>query len=253
LGELSGSPAKERLDNLLVKRALAPSRSRARDLIRRGAVRVDGQAALKAGQLVSMDAGLDVAEDAVRYVSRGAIKLIAALDAFAFDPSGGNALDVGASTGGFTQVLLERGASHVTCVDVGRNQMANALRNNSRVQVLEGTDARDLTRQRLPGQITAIVADVSFISLTKALPRALKLAAPGCWLVALIKPQFEVGPANVGKGGIVRNEGVRMGAVEAVQNWLGRQPGWTVTDIIEAPISGSDGNQEYLVGAIFSF
>lgn len=218
-------------------------------MILRGQVLVDGKEIVKPSHLVSADACFSVAEEATRYVSRGAFKLVAALDAFDFDPKDRTALDVGASTGGFTQVLLERGAGHVTAVDVGRDQLAGKIRTDPRVNVLEGFDARRLTRDQVSDEISAIVADVSFISLTKALPAALELACRGCWLVALIKPQFEVGREAIGKGGIVRDERARDRAVEHVRNWLAEQPCWTVEGIVQSPITGTDGNQEYLIGA----
>lgn len=247
---LSDTPKKQRLDTLLVERGLAKTRSRARDLIQRGTVEVAGETVTKPGQTISADSELTVEEGASRYVSRGALKLIAALEAFGFDPSGCNALDIGASTGGFTQVLLERGADRVTCVDVGHGQLAEELRNNPRISNLEGLDARRLTAGHLMQPVTAITADVSFISLTKALPAALALGAPGCWLVALIKPQFEVGPDAVGKGGVVRDEAVRDAACEAVKIWVSQQPGWSVSGVIDSPVSGRHGNREYLLGAI---
>lgn len=238
-----------RLDNLLVARGLAASRSKARDLIKRGLVRIDGGGENKPARMTREDAALEVAGDASLYVSRGAEKLIAALDAFGFDPKGRSALDVGASMGGFTQVLLKRGAAHVWCVDVGRGQLHEDINGNPRVSVLEGTDARTLSPELIAEPVTAIVADVSFISLAKALPAALNLAAPGCWLVALIKPQFEAGPEAVGKGGIVRDDAVRVSAMEGVRNWLDCQPGWQVTCVIPSPIKGGDGNIETLIGA----
>lgn len=239
----------DRLDLRLVERGLATTRSRARDLIRRGLVRVDGEPASKPAQMISQTASLDVSGDANRYVSRGAAKLIQALEAFGFDPQGRLALDIGASTGGFTQVLLERGAASVTAVDVGRGQLSEKIRDDARVTALEGADARGLTAALIPQPVSAIVADVSFISLTKALPGALQLAAPGCWLVALVKPQFEAGPQGVGKGGVVRDEGVRQRAVESVGNWLETQPGWSVSGIVLSPLEGGDGNIETLIGA----
>ena len=205
----------------------------------------------KPGQLLSGNAVLHVEEGAGRYVSRGALKLIAGLDAFSFDPGGRNALDIGASTGGFTQVLLERGAPHVTAVDVGRGQLAEEIASDPRVTALEGVDVRNLDRNAVPGGIAAIVADVSFISLTKALPTALALAAPGCWLVALVKPQFEAGREAVGKGGIVRDEAVRQKALSDVSEWLAGQKGWHGTGKEERRIGGEDGNLEYLLGALF--
>lgn len=246
---MSKPQKKARLDNLLTKRGLANTRSRARDLIKRGFVMVDGLLANKPAQMISDTAFLEVTGDASRYVSRGAEKLIKALDVFGFDVKGRIALDVGASTGGFTQVLLERGAVHVWCVDVGRDQLNTELKDDQRVNVLESTDARTLTHDLITEPVTAIVADVSFISLTKALPSALKLSGPGCWLVALVKPQFEAGPDAVGKGGVVRDEAARQLALESVRDWIGSQQGWTVTDTVQSPIEGGDGNIEFLIGA----
>ena len=230
-------------------RGLSATRSRARDLIRRGVVRVNGIFDDKPARMTRADAVLEIAGDASRYVSRGSEKLVAALDGFAFDPQGRHALDVGASTGGFTQVLLERGAAIVTAVDVGKGQLHATLKSNPRVRALESTDARTLTAELVPQPVSAITADVSFISLTRALPAALTLAAPGCWLVALIKPQFEAGPRAAGKGGVVRDAGVRKRAVERVHDWLGSQPGWEIAGVIESPITGGDGNIEFLIGA----
>lgn len=230
-------------------RGLAATRARARDLIKRGLVRIDGAAGDKPARMTRENAILEISGDANRYVSRGAEKLISALDAFGYDPEGRRALDIGASTGGFTQVLLERGAAHVTSVDVGSGQLHADLRGDPRVRALENTDARNLSLELIAQPVTAIVADVSFISLTKSLPAALKLAAPGCWLMALVKPQFEAGPDAVGKGGVVRDEAVRQRAMEDVRAWLDHQPGWQVTGVIPSPIKGGDGNIEFLIGA----
>ncbi len=242
--------ARIRLDELLVKRGLVASRSRGADAIRRGVVTVDGKTAAKPGQAVAADAQIEIDDPASDYVSRAALKLNSALEHFSFDPSGRNCLDIGSSTGGFTQVLLERGAAHVTAVDVGREQLAAALRDDPRVTAFEGTDARSLTRDLVPEEITGVVADVSFISLTKALPAALGLAAPDCWLVTLIKPQFEVAPKQIGKGGIVRDEAARDHAVKNIREWLESQPEWDVTGVVPSPITGGDGNTEYLLGAV---
>ncbi len=241
--------ARIRLDELLVRRGLVASRSRGADAIRRGTVTVDGEPARKAGQPVAADARIELDDAASNYVSRGALKLCHGLDAFSFDPSGRRCLDIGASTGGFTQVLLEHGARHVTSVDVGHDQFAERLRDNPKVTLLEGTDARALTRDLVPEPVNAIVADVSFISLAKVLSAALELAAPGCWLVALVKPQFEVGPGHVGKGGVVRDDAARDAAVVRVGDWIDGQPGWNVTGVIDSPIKGGDGNIEFLLGA----
>lgn len=242
---------KRRLDEVLVERRLVETRARARGLILRGLVQVDGAEASKAGQLVGEGADIQVQGVDAPYVSFGADKLVAALEAFGsdFDPKGRIALDVGASTGGFTDVLLRRGAAKVYAVDVGRRQLHAKLRGDPRVVSLEETDARALTSDLVPDPITALVSDVSFISLTKALPAALTLTAPGAWLIALIKPQFEAGPAAVGKGGIVRNAEDQARSVEIVLKWLAAQPGWRIDGVAEWPGLEGRSNDEYLVGA----
>lgn len=239
---------KTRLDRLLVETGLASTRSRAADLIRRGCVTVAGAPELKPGALVAADVKLAVSHDASPYVSRGGLKLAAALDAFGFDPEGRVALDIGASTGGFTDVLLSRGATKVYAVDVGSGQLHAKLRRDPRVVSLEGTDARALDRLAIVEPVSAIVADVSFISLTLALPPALSLAAPGAWLVALVKPQFEAGREAVGKGGIVRDAASRRKAVERVKLFL-EEAGLQVVGKLGSPITGGSGNAEFLVGA----
>jgi 23S rRNA (cytidine1920-2'-O)/16S rRNA (cytidine1409-2'-O)-methyltransferase len=236
---------KTRLDRLLVEAGLAPTRARAADLIRRGCVSVAGKPQAKPGALVTADAELAVSPEACAYVSRGGLKLAAALNAFGFDPEGRIALDIGASTGGFTEVLIARGAAKVYAVDVGRGQLHAKLTVNPKVVALEGTDARALDRKVIREAVTAIVADVSFISLTLALP---SLAAPGAWLVALVKPQFEAGRAAVGKGGIVRSEANRKKAVEKVRAFI-EEAGWAVQGEIASPILGGSGNEEFLIGA----
>jgi 23S rRNA (cytidine1920-2'-O)/16S rRNA (cytidine1409-2'-O)-methyltransferase len=242
--------ARERLDVALVARGLVPSRSRARDLIERGLVLVDGHVARKAGDAIAPDANVALADGSgAGFVSRGALKLKAALDHYAFDAAGRVAIDVGASTGGFTQVLLQAGAARVYAVDVGHRQLNPHLLADPRVVSLEGTDARSLDRTIVPDAVGAIVADVSFISLTKALGPALALADAQAWLVALVKPQFEAGREAVGKGGIVRDEATRLAAVDTVRSWLASQPGWVLREAIPSPIAGGDGNQEYLIGA----
>ena len=200
---------------MLVERGLVPTRSRARDLIRSGQVRIGADVCTKAGTEVDEAQELTLDDTGtVRAVSRGGQKLAAALAAFEFDPDGSIALDVGASTGGFTQVLLDRGARKVYAADVGHGQLHASLKSDPRVVSLEGLDARRLTRETVPEPVGAITADVSFISLIKALGPALELAAPGAFLVALVKPQFEVGPERIGKGGIVRDAEARQGALE---------------------------------------
>jgi 23S rRNA (cytidine1920-2'-O)/16S rRNA (cytidine1409-2'-O)-methyltransferase len=238
-----------RLDQTLVARGLAPSRARAQDLIKRGFVRVAGRVCEKPAFDVSPSDAVDVADDAPRYVSRGAEKLAAALDAFGFDPRGLVALDVGASTGGFTQLLLERGAERVYAVDVGSAQLHDDLRNDPRVTSIENCDARTLSRDLVPMPIACIVVDVSFISVMKVLGSVLPLANQGAWLVVLVKPQFEVGRERVGSGGIVRDEAARRDAVDSVRGWLEKQSGWRIVGETTSPIVGGSGNVEYLIGA----
>ena len=240
----------DRLDRILVARGLVETRSRARDLIVRGQVSVDGRAVTKPGALVTETAALALAEPA-DYVSRGALKLEAALDAFGLDAAQRVCLDVGASTGGFTEVLLARGAGKVYAVDVGRDQLHGRIRADQRVVSLEGLDARELSLAHVPQPVSAIVADVSFISLEKVLPSALALAAMGAWLVVLVKPQFEAGREAIGKGGIVRDQAVRDQQAAKIAAWLGGQPGWRVIGSMASPIEGGSGNQEFLVGARF--
>lgn len=239
---------RDRLDRLLVTRGLVPTRARAADAIRRGAVAVDGRVVTKPGAAVAVDAAVTIEDAAAGYVSRAALKLIAALDHFGISLTGAVALDVGASTGGFTQVLLERGAAQVFAVDVGAGQLADLLRDDRRVVTLEGVNARHLSAETIPEPVDIITADVSFISLMKALPAALALAKPGAWLVALVKPQFEAGPEQVGKGGIVRDARVREKVCADVTGWL-EDRGWLVAGVIPSPIKGADGNVEYLIAA----
>lgn len=241
---------RRRLDRVLVERGLVASRSRARDLIARGCVMVDGATVTKPGLEIQPDAAVYLADDVQAYVSRGSLKLKAALAHFGFEAAGIAALDVGASTGGFTQVLLEAGARRVFAVDVGRGQLDPSLRQDPRVVSLEGRDARSLTPADVAESLGAVVADVSFISLTKALPVPLSLIGRGAWLVALIKPQFEAGREAVGKGGIVRDAADRQRAVGIVRDWLAMQPEWRVAGVIESPLLGGSGNQEFLIGAL---
>ena len=203
----------------------------------------------KPGSLLRADADLSVRGADHPWVSRGGVKLAHGLDAFGIAPDGRACLDLGASTGGFTDVLLSRGAAKVYAVDVGHGQLAWRLRCDPRVTVLERTNARYLNRDQVPDPVGLIVSDVSFISLLRVLPPALALAAPGARLVALIKPQFEVGKGQVGKGGVVRDPHLRAEACDKIRDWLAAQPGWTVLGVVESPISGPDGNIEYLIGA----
>jgi 23S rRNA (cytidine1920-2'-O)/16S rRNA (cytidine1409-2'-O)-methyltransferase len=239
----------ERLDIALVTRGHAPTRSRARDLIVRGLVSVDGAAAIKPAMLVKSAAIIAITGDDAFAASRGSVKLRAALDGFNFDPAGRVALDIGSSTGGFTELLLARGAAKVYAIDVGRDQLLPRLKSDPRVVSLEGQDSRTIDATLIAQPITAIVADVSFISLRKAMPAALALAAPGAWLAALVKPQFEVGLKGIGKGGIVRDEVARLAAFETIARWLKDDMGWLVMPPIVSPIAGGSGNTEYLLGA----
>ncbi|MGE5260589.1 MAG: TlyA family RNA methyltransferase [Actinomycetota bacterium] len=239
---------KTRLDQLLVDSGLAATRSRAADLVRRGCVSVGGAPAAKPGALVRADASLAVSPGAAAYVSRGALKLEAALESFGFEAEERVALDIGASTGGFTEVLLANGAAKVYAVDVGRDQLHAKLRADPRVVVLEGTDARRLDKALVKEPAGAIVADVSFISLTQALPAPMALAAPCAWLIALVKLQFEAGRKAVGKRGVVRSEAEREKAVTRVWQFL-EEKGWKVLGVLPSPVLGRGGNQEFLIGA----
>ena len=236
-----------RLDLFLVQHGMAQTRSKAQDLIKRGMVRVAGKTDLKPGLEVAADAAVELLEQRV-YVARSAWKLLAALDSFSLSPAGLTCLDVGASTGGFTQVLLERGATRIFAVDVGHAQLHASLRANPRVVSLESTDARTLAASHFGTAIDAVTIDVSFISLLKVLPPVLPLAASGAWCVALVKPQFEVGRANVGKGGIVKDDAAKHAAVERVVDCF-RSSGWSVLGALPSPIKGQDGNEETLVAA----
>jgi len=239
---------RRRLDEELVARGLYPSRARAGDTIRRGAVQVSGKPVTKAGQPVAADAIISLNDAAQAYVSRAALKLIHALDHFKFSAQGRECLDIGASTGGFTQVLLERGAAHVAAIDVGHDQMAQSLRDDSRVTLIEGLNARDLTAAHLKGPPDLIVADVSFISLKLALPPALALAKPGAKLMALIKPQFEAGRDRIGKGGVVVGDDIHATICADIAQWIDAQD-WRVIGVTPSPIEGGDGNREFLIAA----
>lgn len=236
-----------RLDRLLVERGLFDSRARAQAALAAGLVKVDGTVVLKASAEVDLGASIE-AEDVHDYVSRGALKLAAGLDAFAIDATGAEALDVGSSTGGFTEVLLRRGARRVHAVDVGRDQLHARLRDDPRVRLFEETDIRAFDPTLVPGGFDLIVIDVSFIPLALVLPAALTLAAPGARLVALVKPQFEAGRAFIRKG-VVRDAAVRDEVCVRVEAEIASL-GWRIVGRIPSPIAGGDGNQEYLVGAI---
>jgi len=240
--------AKVRADQLLVARGLAESRTRAQALILAGNVFAGEQRVAKAGDMLREDAALAVKGRDHPWVSRGGIKLDHGLSHFGFDVQGAVALDVGSSTGGFTDVLLNRGAARVYAVDVGTNQLAWKLRQDPRVVVLEQTNARYLTPAQVPEQVDIGVCDASFISLAKVLEAPLKLARPGAKLVALIKPQFEAGREEVGKGGVVRDPAVHERVCAAAADWV-RSQGWTVLGVTESPITGPEGNVEFLLGA----
>lgn len=242
-------PRRQRADLLLVERALAESRARAQAAIMAGLVFSGERRIDKAGETLSADAPLEVRGPDHPWVSRGALKLVHALDHFAVEPADLNCLDIGASTGGFTEVLLARGAGHVTAVDVGRGQLAWKLREDPRVTVMEGVNARTLSIEQIPEPVDMIVCDASFIGLEKVLAAPLALAAPRCILIALIKPQFQLGRDAVGKGGIVRDPARHAEACDLVRSWLETQPGWTVLGIVGSPITGAKGNLEFLIVA----
>lgn len=238
---------KMRLDLLLVHRGFAETRSKAQDLIKRGVVRVPGRTDLKASLEISAEEAIELLEKKV-YVSRSALKLTAALDYFALSPAGRACLDAGSSTGGFTELLLERGAARVFAVDVGHGQLHASLRADPRVVLLEGLDARMLTPAHFDAPVRAVTCDLSFISLLKVLPHVLPLAAGDAWCVALVKPQFEVGRAHIGKGGIVKDEAAKHAAVQRVAGCF-EGAGWTVLGSLPSPIKGQDGNEETLLAA----
>lgn len=234
-----------RLDVELVQRGLAPSRAQARAAIEAGKVSVDGQLAQKPGQLVREDARIE-AEPAHPWVSRGGVKLDHALAVFGVDPVGRACLDIGASTGGFADVLLTRGARRIVAVDVGRDQIHPRILSDARVISCEATDARNLTADMLGEPPSLIVCDASFIGLAKLLGPALTLAAPKAQLIALFKPQFEVGPAHVGRGGIVSDAAAVDQAAASLEAWLA-EAGWPVDQWTDSPIAGGDGNRERLL------
>ena len=240
---------KRRVDTLLVERGLAESRARAQALVLAGLVWSDGRRVDKPGISLAGDTPLEVRGREHPWVSRGGVKLAHALDHFAIDPSGAVALDIGASTGGFTDVLLTRGARRVYAVDVGHGQLAWKLRQDARVIVLERTNARHLTREHIPEAPDLVVCDASFIGLAKVLEAPLKLAKPDAKLVALIKPQFEAGREEVGKGGVVRDAAVHERVCDDARAWVQSQR-WSVMGIVESPITGPEGNIEFLLGAV---
>jgi 23S rRNA (cytidine1920-2'-O)/16S rRNA (cytidine1409-2'-O)-methyltransferase len=241
-------PRRQRLDALLVERGLAETRSKAQALILAGRVFDDkGQRLDKPGTSIAADRAIELRGQDHPWVSRGGLKLAHALRFFDVDLRDKVCLDVGASTGGFTDVLLAGGAAKVYAVDVGQGQLAWRLRQDLRVVVLERVNARHLTRTQVPDDVDLIVCDASFIGLETVLPMPMTFAAPGATLLALIKPQFEVGPSRVGKGGIVRDPALHEEVCARISAWLAAQPGWTVIGLTESPITGAEGNKEFLI------
>ena len=232
----------------MMDRGLAESRTRAQALVMAGKVFSGERRLDKPGQPVAEDLALEVRGQDHPWVSRGGLKLVKGLDSFGIAVDGLVALDVGASTGGFTDVLLQRGATRVYAVDVGQGQLAWKLRQDPRVTVLERTNARYLTASDIPQPVDLVVCDASFIGLATVLPAALALTLPQAWLVALIKPQFEVGKGRVGKGGVVRDPQLHLEVCQRLREWLAAMPGWSVLGITESPITGPDGNIEFLLG-----
>lgn len=241
--------SKTRLDTLLVEKELVSTRARARSLIMQGAVFVDGERVDKAGALVKESSEITIKDSSQKYVSRGGHKLEGALTEFGINVSGSIALDIGASTGGFTDCLLQHGAKRVYALDVGFGQLDWELRNDERVVVIEKLNARYLKPEDIGEKVDTVVIDVSFISLTMVIPPLKDILKPGGALVALIKPQFEVGKGQVGKGGIVRDESKHQEVVDKIKSFLNGL-GFTVTGVIPSPILGAQGNKEFLIAAV---
>jgi 23S rRNA (cytidine1920-2'-O)/16S rRNA (cytidine1409-2'-O)-methyltransferase len=239
---------KQRADVALVERGLAESRTRAQALIMAGLVYSGETRINKPGETIAEGRALELRGQDHPWVSRGGVKLAHGLAHFGFDAAGRVALDVGSSTGGFTDVLLHHGAARVYAVDVGHGQLAWKLRNDPRVVVMERVNARHLTAGDIPEPITALVCDASFIGLRVVLPAAMALCAPGAWAVALIKPQFEVGPA-IAKGGVVRDAAVHERVCAEIAAWWAGLPGWVVRGVEPSPLLGPEGNREFLIGA----
>lgn len=240
----------QRLDQLLVILSLFASRSRARDAIQRGTVTVNGKIVTKPGALFSENAKISIDDPAQDYVSRAALKLVAALDHFGLDPKGQHCLDVGASTGGFTEVLLQRGATHVTAIDVGHDQMHPRIADDPRVTNIEGLNARKLTAEDIGEPFSFVVSDVSFISLKLALAPALALAEPGARAALLVKPQFEAGRDAIGKAGLLKDPSSAPAVAAELERWFTEDMGWQSLGLIASPITGGDGNQEFLLAGI---
>lgn len=244
---------KKRVDQLVVERGLAESRNRAQAYIMAGAVYSGERKIEKAGHQLAEDAPLEVRTKEHPWVSRGGLKLCQAIDEFDLDVTEKTVIDVGASTGGFTDVCLHNGAARVYAVDVGHGQLAWKLRNDDRVVVLEKTNARYLSHEEIPEKVDMIVCDASFIGLRTVLPAPMSLAADGCILAALIKPQFEVGKGNVGKGGVVRDPDLHDEVCQMIEQWITEDmAGWTVRGLTTSPIKGPEGNVEFLIVADYS-
>ncbi len=237
-----------RLDQLLVSLDLVASRARARDAISRGTVTVNGRVVTKPSLTFRSDAVITIDDPAQDYVSRAALKLVAGLDHFKLDPTGHDCLDIGASTGGFTEVLLMRGAEHVTSIDVGHGQMHPRLLDDERVTNIEGLNARYLTAEDYDErEITFLVSDVSFISLKLALAPALDLAEPGAHCILLVKPQFEAGRDAISKAGLLKEPETAPAVAAELERWLTEDMGWESLGLIPSPIDGGDGNKEFLL------
>ncbi len=249
-GGLYSGGMKQRVDQLLASRGLAESRTRAQALILAGVVFAGERKVAKAGEMLADDVVLEVRGRDHPWVSRGGVKLAHGLDHFGWTVEGAVAMDVGSSTGGFSDVLLTRGATRVYAVDSGTNQLAWKLRQDSRVVVLEQLSARLLTDAHVPEPVDIIVCDASFIALAKVLQRPLDFASPAARLLVLVKPQFEAGRGEVGKGGVVRDPAVHQRVCDAAAAWLAAQPGWQVVGVTQSPITGPEGNIEFLLAGI---
>jgi 23S rRNA (cytidine1920-2'-O)/16S rRNA (cytidine1409-2'-O)-methyltransferase len=243
--------ARKRIDQRLVDEGLAESRTRAQALIMAGLVSAGGHRVDKPGTMVAADLPLAVKGQDHPWVSRGGLKLAAAIERFGLDVAGRVAVDLGASTGGFTDVLLAGGAARVYAVDVGHGQLAWKLRTDDRVVVLERTNARYLGPDQIPEPLDMVVCDASFIGLETILPAAMALARPGALLAALIKPQFEVGKGRVGKGGVVRDPALHDEVCRRIEAWLAARPGWRVVGICDSPILGPEGNKEFVIVGVY--
>jgi len=246
---MAGGAAKKRIDQLLVDRGLAESRTRAQAYVMAGLVFTGERRIDKSGQQIAEDSPIEVRGQDHPWVSRGGLKLAHALDHFGLSPQGRICIDVGASTGGFSDVMLHDAAEKIYAVDVGRGQLAWKLRQDTRVIVLEKTNARYLTRDIIPDTIGFIGCDASFIGLQTVLPAAMTLAEPDALMVALIKPQFEVGRGQVGKGGVVRDPALHREVCVRIEEWISGMPDWRVLGLTQSPIKGPEGNIEFLIAA----